>query len=431
MAERSSVRRPALGGSLLTIAVMTMNVTTYAFTILAARLLGPAEFGAVGALSGVLLVLNVVALGLQTTGARRVSVSPGHRQSIEQVVLATSWRLGLALTLVCLLATPLFNRAFRLDSWLTAAVMALSLLPQTVLFGRVGVLQGERRWLSLVWVYASFGVVRLVAGGIAMAISPTALSAMIGVALGALIPMLMAGAVLRRGRTPAATDADAPAAEPTDVAPGIRELVLEVARNSHVLLAFLAVSGSDIVVARVILSDHESGLYAAGLILVKAILFLPQFVILLAFPSLSTGGARGQAVRRTALIAVFAMGMAVIAGTALFPDLALIVVGGPEYAALTDHLWLYAVLGTALSIMQLLVYDVVARQSHWVTTFIWLALVAILCSIPFVTSELGLLKWVTVVDVTCTSVLVLLTRRISERPRASSGPSRSRRPAAR
>ena len=81
--------------------------------------------------------------------------------------------------------------------------------------------------------------------------------------------------------------------------------------------------------------------------------------------------------------------------------------------------------------MQLLVYDLVARQSHWVTAFIWLALGLIVLSILFVTTEVELLRWVTVVDVACTSLLVALSLRVSERPRASSDPSRSRRQAAR
>ena len=35
------------------------------------------------------------------------------------------------------------------------------------------------------------------------------------------------------------------------------------------------------------MSDSEAGLYAAGLIMAKAILFLPQFVVVIAFPSMS------------------------------------------------------------------------------------------------------------------------------------------------
>ena len=34
--------------------------------------------------------------------------------------------------------------------------------------------------------------------------------------------------------------------------------------------------------------DQPAGLYAGGLILTKALLFLPQFVVVVAFPSMST-----------------------------------------------------------------------------------------------------------------------------------------------
>src|SRR4051794_6631377 len=64
-ARRGAMQRLA-GGSGVTIAVAVMNVTAYAFTIVAARWLGPSEFGAVGALMGLLLVLNVAGLALQT-----------------------------------------------------------------------------------------------------------------------------------------------------------------------------------------------------------------------------------------------------------------------------------------------------------------------------------------------------------------------------
>ena len=71
----------------------------------------------------------------------------------------------------------------------------------------------------------------------------------------------------------------------------------ESVRNSHALFAFFALSNADVIVARSVLDAHESGLYAGGLILVKAVLFLPQFVVVVAFPSMSTrvGPARGPA----------------------------------------------------------------------------------------------------------------------------------------
>ena len=68
-----------------------MNVATYGYTILAARLLGPRDYGAFAALMGVLLVIMVVSLALQATAARRIAATPDHVHQIESVIL----RVGL------------------------------------------------------------------------------------------------------------------------------------------------------------------------------------------------------------------------------------------------------------------------------------------------------------------------------------------------
>ena len=42
------------------------------------------------------------------------------------------------------------------------------------------------------------------------------------------------------------------------------------------------------ILARSTLDAHDAGLYAGGLILAKAMLFLPQFVVVVAFPAMAT-----------------------------------------------------------------------------------------------------------------------------------------------
>jgi O-antigen/teichoic acid export membrane protein len=74
--RRRSLPGWLVGSGVIAVAMGVMNLTTYGFTILAARLLGPAEYGALAAVMGLLLVVNVVSLGLQATGARRVSAAP-------------------------------------------------------------------------------------------------------------------------------------------------------------------------------------------------------------------------------------------------------------------------------------------------------------------------------------------------------------------
>ena len=60
--------------------------------------------------------------------------------------------------------------------------------------------------------------------------------------------------------------------------------------------------------ARVVLPEHDAGLYAGGLILAKAVLFLPQFVVVIVFPSMSQNPA-ARRVNAFALALVLAAGL--------------------------------------------------------------------------------------------------------------------------
>ena len=109
MGLRATGRQVLRDGAVIAVAMGVMNVTTYGFIILAARLLGPAEYGALAAVMGVLLVVNVLSLGLQATGARRVVGGPESRAEIEREMLSTSYASALALGLLVLAATPVIS----------------------------------------------------------------------------------------------------------------------------------------------------------------------------------------------------------------------------------------------------------------------------------------------------------------------------------
>ena len=78
--------------------------------------------------------------------------------------------------------------------------------------------------------------------------------------------------------------------------------------GTHTLLAFFAIANADVLFARALLDGTDSGYYAAGLIVAKACLFLPQFVIVIVFPSLASSP--GDTVRlRRAIVAVAGLGV--------------------------------------------------------------------------------------------------------------------------
>jgi O-antigen/teichoic acid export membrane protein len=178
----------------------------------------------------------------------------------------------------------------------------------------------------------------------------------------------------------------------------------EVGHNSHALLAFFALSNVDVVTARITLDEHQAGLYAGGLILAKAVLFLPQFIVVLAFPAMASGVSRASA-RRNSLLLVLGIGVVTVAGVAVLHTIAVEFVGGQAYAEIGSMLWAFAALGTLLAMLQVMVYDAVARQNRNAVYLVWAALVAVLCAIPFVST---VTQWLTAVSIADASALVLL-----------------------
>ena len=181
----------------IAVAMAVMNLTTYGFTIIAARLLGPVEYGALAAVMGLLLVLNVLSLGLQATGARRVAASPEDRAALQDAIMRTTYRCAAVLGLLSLLAAPLVSAVLNLDSWTVAALVAVTVVPLTVMGGQAGVLQGERRWAPLAGIYLAVGVGRIAFGVAALLVEPDTLGAMIGVTAGAFAPAVVGWWALR------------------------------------------------------------------------------------------------------------------------------------------------------------------------------------------------------------------------------------------
>ena len=396
------------GSGQIAVAMMIMNVATYAYTMSAARIIGPTQYGAFFALMNLLLIVSVVQLGLQATAARRISAEPGHVGQIEREILRVSFRSALVLGAILLASAPLVNRVLDLDSLPTAALAAFAAMPLTLMGAQAGILQGERRWRQLAVLYVLSGVPRLVVGLALILWQPTEFMALLGVTIGFYAPVLYGMSVLRHPRD----------AGDTDARHGLLPIVRETVVNSQALFAYFALTNSDMLVARSVLDAHDSGLYAAGLIVTRTVMFLPQFVIVIAFPSLSSEVNRGRALVASLSI-VGGLGAACVVGTALLPDLALVFAGGREYDEVRDVLWLFALLGTTMAILQLLVYSVLARQGTASIVLVWAALAALVgIATTMISTVAALLATVLVVDAVLLVVLLVISAVMLRRPRA-------------
>ena len=151
-------------GAGIAVAMGVMNVATYGFTMLAARLLGPQAYGALRRRDGACC-----------SWSRAPARAPGHRGppdlrrprhvgQIEREILRVTYRAALGLGLLLLVLTPVINPSCGSTAWSTAALVAVAAVPLTMMGGQAGILQGERRWLPLAVLYLAGGRPALVIG---------------------------------------------------------------------------------------------------------------------------------------------------------------------------------------------------------------------------------------------------------------------------
>ncbi len=382
-------------GSAVAIATTVMNVATYGFTMLAARIIGPSEYGAYIACLSLLIVVQVAALGLQATAARRIAVDRDNVAAIERAILSLTTKVSLGVGLAMVLLIPAIKSLLNLDSLLTAAVVALAAVPLTLAGGQAGVLQGERRWGALAIFYLAGGLPRLAIGIALILWRPDATTAILSVGIGYVFPVLVGWWVLRDRRVP-----HEPAIEHS-----ARSMLIESGHNAQVLFAYFALSSVDIVLARQVLSEHDAGLYAAGLIMAKVMLFLPQFVVVIAFPDMATPEKRHRALVRSLQIMLVLGVLAAVAAKAL-SGTAMFFVGGADFAEVESLLWVFAILGAVLAMLQLQVYAVLARQGRRAFLLLLAALV-LLVVVGLTADSLGQL--VTIVVIIDSALLIVLT----------------------
>jgi O-antigen/teichoic acid export membrane protein len=349
------------GPTLVGIGVAAMNVAGYVFTLVAVHVLAPADFGAMTALLGLVLIGNVASLGLQATGARRIASHPDRSE--HDLLAASLLRAGrytaVGLGLLTLLLTPLIVSVLHIDSVVAVLLISPTLVLLTVMGAQAGALQGRKHWRELAWLYTAFGAGRLGFGVLGLLVSPDLIGVMAGIVAGVAVPVALGVWMLRgRGR-----------GSRTEV----RRVLSETVHGTHVLLAFFAMANADVLLARIVLDPHDSGIYAAGVIIAKACLFLPQFVMIVVFPSLASAPGDTRRLRR-AVLAVGGLGVCAILGTLLLPDLVVTVLGGADYAEIGPIAWLFAAAGSTYAVLQLVVYAAIAQQERRAALLIWCGL---------------------------------------------------------
>jgi O-antigen/teichoic acid export membrane protein len=363
--ERPSFLR---SGTPLAAASVIGGLLTYTFVLVLSRALGPATYGSVGTLLGIAVIASVPASALQLELGRLVA--RGSSASRARL-LRVSALVSVATMTVALLCVPLMDHLLRLSSPLDGVCLALLLLSQTFAGGLLGMLLGRNLMGSFSVVLVGLGVSRLasavltqhVGGGSTFALAAAAAATAIATALA--VVLVLVRTPRYGGRTPAPTP---------------RQLTTGLLRASGGVAAVLVLLNVDLILARVVLDDTTSGLYAFATFFGRVTFWGTSFLSLWIYPRIALSGHATQALRLALGIIAIVSGLVLTVSAVAGQQIVQMLVGN-DYAAAAPYAPLFAAAGGLISVVQLAVYVDVARARHQVTISTWAAASAVVLTV--------------------------------------------------
>ncbi|GAA4430238.1 polysaccharide biosynthesis protein [Actinokineospora soli] len=352
---RTAPARRRVQALLVSVALAGNNAASYLLTAIAARALSPAVFGELGALLALMVVGVVPAMGLQTVVALRVARGTTSLGRVLALGLTTTT----AVTACAVALSPVVVVVLHLDGIGQALWLAASLAPLSLLGLFHGILQGADRFHRL-------------AGMIGLEALGKAGGGLAGLALVGTTGGTIAGVVI--GSTAVAAIGWVACGSPRPAKRSRGELGA-VMHAAQAMLALVLLVNLDLVLARYFLTAPEAGEYAIGATLTKVAYWLPSAVGALVLPRLSDPGDRARTVR-VALAVCAGLDALVVVGAAVFgPQLAALI-GGAQYAGADLPMWRFALVGSLLALVQILLFSRIAHGDRRSAALIWLAVVA-------------------------------------------------------
>lgn len=375
----------------------------YLTSVVAARTLDQASFGAFGAILNSIQIGTTVALGMQALIARRV-INLKNYGSLLKFALEVSF---IVLVGVVILSFPL-SYLFDIEYWVLFLALA-SLAPFVFIAAQAGVAQGNEFFFRLAGIYIVLGLGRSLFAIIGLLVRPelevVAYAFFFGMLLSAFIGHYILG-THRKFIT----------------AKRINYEYSGLIRATQALLALYVLVNVDVLLARVVLSAEDSGTYSVGMLVAKIAFFLPQAVTVVLFPRM---GNNDSSALRLALLGTSGIGFLYILLAYFASDFVVNAIGGKNYAVLYEDVWLFALEGTLFAILQVLLYGRIAREDTSVSIILWIG--SIIASLLVVFAFERNIVNVVVVLIVITFVLIVIATvtEIKHRANAKKGSSRT------
>lgn len=370
MSEKSAASRKMLtpdrikfaqGFAVVGLSLGLASAVTFLLSLVAARVLDPAEFGAFGALISATLIASTVGLAAQLVAAREVSKTNEKSRALvtSKILGASYFRAVLVGVITAILFVPI---GILLEIPLLGFVLnGLSVGAWYLGFVLIGLAQGHESHTRLAFANFAVVVTRYVGGFVGLFLTQNVNGVGIGFFIGTLFSVLFGWLIVRPLRV-SRTKWFFASPKP-------------VIQASVALLLLYALTNVDVLLARLYLDPDNSGAYAVGALAAKIAFFLPATVMIMLYPRMakeSANKATNLALAMTVTISLISVSASYFFGSPLVRLL-----GGVRYEALASEIWIFAAEGSAFALVQVLLWSGLAAEDRRVVFLVTAGVIAL------------------------------------------------------
>jgi O-antigen/teichoic acid export membrane protein len=358
----------------LVVLVLTtgLNAANYLFQVLAARFLGPSDYGALAALLAIIMVVGLPFGAVQLVVARTVAHEntrgrPEEGAAFARQALGLVAVAGLLAAAITIIASAPIATLLQVDGAAPIAITGLAIAFAVMLPAALGVLQGEQRYIAYGVGPLAGALARLlaiaVAVGVGLSLNGALWATLLATSLGVAIVVWQARHTLLLGFGRAA----AMKAAARSAARSLRQPLARVIPASIGLMALASITNIDIVVVKGALSSVDAGVFGAAGLIAKVALFVPVAIVAVLQPRVAARVARGRPAEdilaRSVLVTVaFCAVFTAICYAA--PSLIVHSVYGADFEGAIPILGLFALFISLMSVASVQVNYHLSRQEH-------------------------------------------------------------------
>ncbi len=335
--ERLKGDEVARHGSMMAAFVLLGGFFNYLYQLSMGRMLAPAEYGTLISLLSLFLIISVFSQAIQASVSRftskfRVDNKWGRINYLWKYSLRRTFLLGVALTLILFMLSPLVSSFLNIDNSWYWVIFASSFLVAFMVAANWGILQGLQRFSPLGLTTALTGLLRLGLGLLLVYLGLGLYGALLCLPIAIVIVLVVTLSSLR-GMAKAGNETVA-----------IRGLFSYAGLALLALAAFAVLTNMDVILVKHFLSPENAGNYSAISVLGRIVLVAPMGIAIVMFPKTSElfeTGRRHRPMLVKAMMITILLGGGVVLVYWLFPDFIVNSLYADEYSLAAPHLFKY------------------------------------------------------------------------------------------